>query len=68
MAIPALSMLVISGFVYAKLLGDAGNKIQTAHEVSGGIVEQAVPSIRTVYSYVGEARTAKAYKISSNQL
>ncbi|KAJ6747231.1 TRANSPORTER FAMILY PROTEIN putative-RELATED [Salix koriyanagi] len=26
-------MLVISGFVYAKLLGDAGNKIQAAYEV-----------------------------------
>jgi ATP-binding cassette subfamily B (MDR/TAP) protein 1 len=63
-AIPALSMLVVAGFVYAKLLGDVGNKIQAAYEVAGGIVEQAVSSIRTVYSYVGEERTVKAYKIS----
>ncbi|KAJ6913020.1 ABC transporter B family member 15 [Populus alba x Populus x berolinensis] len=63
-AIPAISLLVVAGFVFAKLLGDVGNKIQAAYEVAGGIVEQAVSSIRTVYSYVGEERTVKAYKIS----
>lgn len=36
-AIPALSMLVVAGFVYAKLLGYVGNKIQAAYEVAGGI-------------------------------
>ncbi|KAF9662955.1 hypothetical protein SADUNF_Sadunf18G0108000 [Salix dunnii] len=61
-AIPALLMLIIPGLVYGKLLGDVGKKIQEAYGVAGGIVEQAVSSIRTVYSYVAEERTSKDYK------
>jgi ATP-binding cassette subfamily B (MDR/TAP) protein 1 len=61
-AIPALLMLIIPGLVYGKLLGEVGKKIQEAYGVAGGIVEQAVSSIRTVYSYVAEERTAKDYK------
>uniref|UniRef100_A0A2K1ZYE2 ABC transporter family protein n=2 Tax=Populus trichocarpa TaxID=3694 RepID=A0A2K1ZYE2_POPTR len=55
-------MLIIPGLVYGKLLGEVGKKIQEAYGVAGGIVEQAVSSIRTVYSYVAEERTAKDYK------
>ncbi|CAK7345688.1 unnamed protein product [Dovyalis caffra] len=61
-AIPALLMLIIPGLVYGKLLGEVGKKIQEAYGVAGGIVEQAVSSIRTVYSYVAEERTTKDYK------
>jgi ATP-binding cassette subfamily B (MDR/TAP) protein 1 len=63
-AIPALLMLIIPGLVYGKLLGEVGKMIQEAYEVAGGMVEQAVSSIRTVYSYGGEERTAKDYKIA----
>ncbi|KAJ6742037.1 ATP-BINDING CASSETTE SUB-FAMILY B [Salix viminalis] len=61
-AIPALLMLIIPGLVYGKLLGEVGKKIQEAYGVAGGIVEQAVSSIRTVYSYVAEERTAMEYQ------
>jgi len=63
-AIPALLMLIIPGLVYGKLLGEVGKMIQEAYEVAGGMVEQAVSSIRTVYSYGGEEKTAKDYKIA----
>jgi ATP-binding cassette subfamily B (MDR/TAP) protein 1 len=63
-AIPALLMLIIPGLVYGKLLGEVGKMIQEAYEVADGMVEQAVSSIRTVYSYGGEERTAKDYKIA----
>lgn len=32
-------------------------KSKDAYEVAGGIVEQCISSIRTVYSYVGECQT-----------
>ncbi|KAA8542195.1 hypothetical protein F0562_023347 [Nyssa sinensis] len=60
-AIPALSMLIIPGLVYGKLLAGVGEKIQEAYAIAGGIVEQALSSVRTVYSYVGEKRTVKSY-------
>ena len=60
-AIPALLMLIIPGVVYGKLLTDVGEKIQEAYTVAGGIVEQALSSIRTVYSYVREDHTAQSY-------
>ncbi|CAK9188206.1 unnamed protein product [Ilex paraguariensis] len=52
-AIFALLMVIIPGLVYGKLLAVVGKKIQEAYAVIGGIAEQALSSIRTVYSYVG---------------
>ncbi|XP_059638895.1 ABC transporter B family member 15-like [Cornus florida] len=60
-AIPALSMLIIPGLVYGKLISGVGEKIQEAYAVADGVVEQALSLIRTVYSYVGEERTVKSY-------
>lgn len=54
-------MLIIPGLVYGMLLAMVGEKIQEAYAVAGGIVEQALSSIRTVYSYVGEERTVKSF-------
>ncbi|GMP33970.1 hypothetical protein CsSME_00007054 [Camellia sinensis var. sinensis] len=59
--IPALLMLIIPGLVYGKLLSDVGEKIQEAYGVAGGIAEQALSSVRTVYSYVREEKTAESY-------
>ncbi|KAJ9141312.1 hypothetical protein P3X46_031860 [Hevea brasiliensis] len=63
-AIPALLMLIIPGMLYGKLISGIGEKIQAAYEVAGGTAEQAVSSIRTVYSSLGEDRTINAYKIA----
>ncbi|CAK9182703.1 unnamed protein product, partial [Ilex paraguariensis] len=60
-AIPALLMLIIPGLVHGKLLAVVGEKIQEAYAVVGGIAEQALSSIRTVYTYVGEERTVKNF-------
>ena len=35
-----------------------------AYGVAGGIAEQAISSIRTVYSYVGEHQTLKKFSIA----
>ncbi|KAK9277914.1 hypothetical protein L1049_027471 [Liquidambar formosana] len=63
-AIPALFMLIIPGIVYGKLLAGVGEKMQEAYAVAGGIVEQALSSVRTVYSFVGEERTVKRYSVA----
>ena len=36
---------------------DLGAKAKDAYGIAGGIAEQAISSIRTVYSYVGESQT-----------
>lgn len=59
--IPALSLLIIPGLVYGKLLIRVGGKIQEAYAVADGIVDQTISSIRTVYSYVGEEKMAKSF-------
>lgn len=61
-AIPTLSLVIIPGIIYGKRLAELGKKIQEAYAVAGGIVEQTVSSIRTVYSYVGEEQMVKSYK------
>lgn len=38
-----------------------GAKSKDAHDVAGGIVEQCISSIRTVYSYVGETQTLERF-------
>lgn len=58
---PVLSMLIIPGMVYGKILAKIGKRLYGANLVAGGIVEQALSSIRIVYSYVGEERTIKSY-------
>ncbi|KAL5717922.1 ABC-type xenobiotic transporter [Ranunculus cassubicifolius] len=59
--IPALSMLIIPGLVYGKLLMGIGQKIYKSYAVAGGIAEQALSSIRVVFSYVGETRTVESF-------
>ncbi|PKI56667.1 hypothetical protein CRG98_022917 [Punica granatum] len=62
--VPALIILIIPGLVHGKLLSGVSKKIQQAYDVAEGITEQAFSSIRTVYSYVGEERTATRYRDS----
>ncbi|CAI9097355.1 OLC1v1033757C1 [Oldenlandia corymbosa var. corymbosa] len=59
--IPALFVLFIPGIVYGKLLMGIGKQIEEAYDVAGGIVQQALSSIRTVYSYIGEEQTVERF-------
>ncbi|KDP26713.1 hypothetical protein JCGZ_17871 [Jatropha curcas] len=51
---PFTIMFIIPGVVFGKLLMHAGIMAKEAYAIAGGIAEQAISSIRTVYSYVGE--------------
>ncbi|XP_062112545.1 putative multidrug resistance protein [Humulus lupulus] len=54
---PFCLMFVIPGVVFGKVLKELGAKIKDAYGNAGGIAEQAISSIRIVYSYVGENHT-----------
>ncbi|KAK4485730.1 hypothetical protein RD792_008376, partial [Penstemon davidsonii] len=46
---------------FGKLMTDIGIKSKDAYGIAGGIVEQAISNIRTVYSYVGEQKTVDTF-------
>lgn len=46
---------------------ELGGKSKDAYNVAGGIIEQCVSSIRTVYSYVGESQTLNRFSRALEQ-
>ncbi|XP_047336333.1 putative multidrug resistance protein [Impatiens glandulifera] len=60
--LPFTLMFIVPGLVFGKLMMLMGLKANGAYEVAGGIAEQAISSIRVVYSFVGEPQTL--YKFS----
>ncbi|KAK3026852.1 hypothetical protein RJ639_042352 [Escallonia herrerae] len=60
-ALPFTLMYVLPGIGFGKLMMDVGTKMVDSYGVVGGIAEQAISSIRTVYSYVGERQTINRF-------
>ncbi|OWM76145.1 putative multidrug resistance protein [Punica granatum] len=60
-ALPFSLMFVIPVVGLGKLMMTLGAKSKEAYEVAGGAAEQAVSSIRTVYSYVAERQTVARF-------
>lgn len=50
-------MFIVPGLLFGKLMIGVIMKMIESYGVAGGIAEQAVSSIRTVYSYVAEHET-----------
>ncbi|CAN6548837.1 unnamed protein product [Malus baccata var. baccata] len=63
-ALPCSIMFMIPGIGIGNVMKKLGGKIAGAYGVAGGIAEQAISSIRTVYSYVGENQTLKKFGIA----
>ncbi|XP_050207914.1 ABC transporter B family member 15-like [Mercurialis annua] len=59
--LPFAIMFIVPGVLFGKLLMNIGGKAKDAYSVAGGIAEQAISSIRTVYSYVGEHQTLERF-------
>ncbi|KAI5352182.1 hypothetical protein L3X38_005073 [Prunus dulcis] len=53
-ALPFSVLFIVPTLGFGRVLKDFGSKSNGAYGVAGGIAEQAISSIRTVYSYVGE--------------
>ncbi|XP_028778647.1 ABC transporter B family member 15-like [Neltuma alba] len=60
-ALPFVVLLVIPGLIYGRTLTGLASKIRDEYNQAGAIAEQAICSIRTVYSFVGETKTTAAF-------
>nr|POE80441.1 putative multidrug resistance protein [Quercus suber] len=57
LSIPLSIMFIVPGLVFGKIMIGLIMKMIESYGVAGGIADQAISSIRTVYSYVGEKET-----------
>nr|GMC62133.1 ABC transporter B family member 15-like [Ipomoea batatas] len=58
---PFIVFLVIPGLMYGRALMGIARKMREEYSKASCIIEQAVSSIRTVYSFVGETKTIENY-------
>ena len=58
---PFVVLLVIPGFMYGRTLMGLARKMREEYNQAGTIAEQAISSIRTVYSFAGESKTISAF-------
>lgn len=58
---PFIVFLIVPGLIYGRTLMSIGRKLRDEYTKAGAIVEQAVSSIRMVYSFVGETKTICDY-------
>ncbi|KAK7293231.1 hypothetical protein RJT34_16094 [Clitoria ternatea] len=58
---PFVVLLVIPGLIYGKTLMGLSAKIREGYNQAGTVAEQAISSIRTVYSFVAETKTTNAF-------
>ncbi|KAM0954025.1 putative ABC-type xenobiotic transporter [Dioscorea sansibarensis] len=61
---PTVVLLIIPGIIYGRILISITRKIREQYNKAGAIAEQAISSIRTVYSFVGEQRTVKEFGVA----
>ncbi|CAL5370002.1 unnamed protein product [Camellia sinensis] len=58
---PFVVLLIIPGLIYGRSLMGIARKMREEYNKAGTIAEQAISSIRTVYSFVGENKTTTEY-------
>ncbi|XP_073002722.1 putative multidrug resistance protein [Typha latifolia] len=56
-ALPTVLLLIIPGLMYGRILMELARTIREEYNKAGAIAEQAISSVRTVYSFAAEART-----------
>ncbi|CAH9086812.1 unnamed protein product [Cuscuta europaea] len=59
--VPFIAFLVIPGLISGRALTGIARKMRAEYSKAGRIVEQAISSIRTVYSFAGEEKTVANY-------
>nr|GEY39084.1 ABC transporter B family member 15-like [Tanacetum cinerariifolium] len=59
--LPFIILLVIPGLIYGRVLMSLSRKIRDEYNKAGDVAEQAISSVRTVYSYVGENKAITEY-------
>ncbi|KZV40022.1 ABC transporter B family member 15-like [Dorcoceras hygrometricum] len=61
-SLPCALCFIAPGVGFGKIMLNIGMEKKDAYDIAGGIVEQAISSIRTVYSYVGECQTLESFR------
>ncbi|CAK9170006.1 unnamed protein product [Ilex paraguariensis] len=62
--VPFVVLLIIPGLIYGRTLMSIARKMRDEYSKAGTIAEQALSSVRTVYSFVGENKTVAEYSDS----
>ncbi|KAH0452868.1 hypothetical protein IEQ34_017192 [Dendrobium chrysotoxum] len=65
-AFPSILLLIIPGLIYGRVLLTLARRIQIQYNKAGQIAEQAISSIRTVYSSVSESPTISSFSSALN--
>ena len=65
-SLPFVSLLIIPGVIYGRILVGISRKSNKAYNIAGNIAEQALSSIRTVFAFVGEERTMAKFSDALN--
>ncbi|TKW35603.1 hypothetical protein SEVIR_2G385400v4 [Setaria viridis] len=60
-SLPSVLLLVVPGFLYGRVQVGLARRMREQHARPGAIAEQAVSSVRTVYSFVAERATAARF-------
>ncbi|KAK1268040.1 putative multidrug resistance protein [Acorus gramineus] len=60
-ALPFVLLLIIPGLMYGRILMGLARNLREEYNKAGMVAEQAISSIRTVYSFVGESKTMKEF-------
>ncbi|TVU29728.1 hypothetical protein EJB05_21311, partial [Eragrostis curvula] len=66
-ALPSVPLLVIPGFMYSRVLTGFARRIRDQYTRPGAIAEQAVSSVRTVYSFVAERSTMARFSAALHE-
>ncbi|KAL9997267.1 putative ABC-type xenobiotic transporter [Helianthus debilis subsp. tardiflorus] len=59
--LPFIIILVIPGLIYGRVLMNLSRKIREEYNKADRVAHQAISSVRTVYSFVGENKTLTEY-------
>nr|XP_043633552.1 ABC transporter B family member 15-like [Erigeron canadensis] len=59
--VPFILLIVIPGLIYGRVLMSLSRKIREEYNKADAVAEQAISSVRTVYSFVGERKTIRDY-------
>ncbi|ONK70232.1 uncharacterized protein A4U43_C05F31620 [Asparagus officinalis] len=65
-AFPTVVLLIIPGLMYGRMLIGLAKRIREEYNKAGTIAEQAIFSIRTVYSFVAENKTMAEFSTALN--
>jgi ATP-binding cassette subfamily B (MDR/TAP) protein 1 len=60
-ALPSVLLLVIPGFLYGRIQLGLARRVREQYACPAAIAEQALSSVRTVYSFVAEATTTARF-------